>query len=63
MKIKIDSRCRIAAGLFSYSGVQEIEAQEIEGEIAYGIKKLLPKEEELTPVDEIIELNGKNIKN
>jgi len=46
LTIKIDMRCRLIAGCFSFGGAQEIEAQEIVGEIAYGIKKILPKEEQ-----------------
>ena len=56
LAIKIDARCRIIAGCFSFGGAQEVEAQEIEGEIAYGIKKLLPKSE-----SEEISLKGKEV--
>lgn len=62
LKITIDSRCRIVAGCFSFDGAKEVEAQEIEGEIAYGIKKLLPKEDikiEVAETSETISLNGR----
>ena len=67
LAIKFDSRCTLSAGIFSFSGEREIEAQEIiGGKVIYGKVKILPKEEPkqegLTPVaslGEVIEINGK----
>ena len=40
-------RCTISAGIFSYEGAQDIEAQEIEGNVIYGNVKLLPKKDKV----------------
>jgi hypothetical protein len=42
LSIKIDTRCTIAAGIFSFEGVQNVEAAEIEGNVVYGNKKIIP---------------------
>ena len=62
LKIEIDARCKIVAGCFSYSGAQDVEAQEIVGDVIYGVKKLLPKEEVSKSVigSEVeVKMNGK----
>ena len=62
LKIEIDTRCKIVAGCFSFYGAQDVEAQEIVGDVAYGVKKLLPKEEVSKSVigSEVeVKMNGK----
>ena len=62
LKIKIDARCTISAGIFSFDGKKDIEAQEIEGNIIYGDKKIIEKENlECGDVIEICK-NGKKFK-
>ena len=62
LKIEIDARCKIVAGCFSFYGAQDVEAQEIVGDVIYGVKKLLPKEEVSKSVigSEVeVKMNGK----
>ena len=58
LAITFNAKCTLSAGIFSISGEQEIEAQEIEGgKVIYGKVKFLPKEEKIkTP-----SLKGKEV--
>jgi hypothetical protein len=60
LKIQIDLRCRIVAGIFSYDGAKEVEAQEIIGEVAYGKVNILTKieVEQITKAKAIKRLGG-----
>ena len=59
LSISINVKCTIAAGIFSLSGAQDVEAQEIVGAICYGNIKILPKEEAARKSES---LSGKSVK-
>ena len=42
LAITINAKCAIAAGVMSLDGPQDVEASEINGNVAYGNKKIIP---------------------
>ena len=62
LKISISAKCTIVAGAFSVDGAQEVEAQEIAGNVAYGNIKILDKtkpKESLSGKTVMVEVDGK----
>ena len=55
-KLAIDAKFTISAGIFSVNGAQDIEAQEINGNVIFGNKKLLPKKEESSLIGTLVEV-------